>query len=149
MAAPRSTATVTTTPKARRAATKPAARPAAKKAAAKKAPTRRPAAKPAAAAPAAEAAAQATNLKAEKQKLVRDSFTIPAGEYEQIAALKQRGIALGRPVKKSELLRAGLKALAALADKPLLAVLDQVPAIKTGRPKSKKKDKAEKAPVTA
>lgn len=121
---------------------RPAAKPAATKAAAKKA-VRRPTAKPAEAL-AAEAAA---NGKADKQKLVRDSFTIPAAEYEQIAALKQRGIALGRPVKKSELLRAGLKALAAMADKSLLAALNDVPAIKTGRPKAKKKDKAEKAPT--
>jgi hypothetical protein len=126
----------TTTPRSR--STKPAAKPAAKKAPARR-PSATKAAKPARAAePKAEA-------KAEKQKLVRDSFTIPAGEYEQIAALKQRGLLLGRPVKKSELLRAGLKALAALGDKPLLAVLNAVPSIKTGRPKSKKKDKAEKA----
>jgi hypothetical protein len=32
---------------------------------------------------------------------------IPAAGYEQITALKQRRIAPGRPVKKSELLRAG------------------------------------------
>jgi hypothetical protein len=128
-----------------RAAAKPAAKPAAKKAPARKPAARKPAAAPAA--PAAEAAA--ANGKADKQKLVRDSFTIPAAEYEQIAALKQRGIALGRPVKKSELLRAGLKALAAMADKPLLAALNEVPAIKTGRPKAKKKDKAEKAPAAA
>lgn len=118
-----------------------AAQPAVKKAAARPPAARKPAAAPAT--PAAEPAA--ANGKADKQKLVRDSFTIPAAEYEQIAALKQRGIALGRPVKKSELLRAGLKALAAMADKALLGALNEVPAIKTGRPKAKKKDKAEKA----
>lgn len=126
-----------------RAAAKPAAKPAAKKPAARK-----PAARKPAAAPAAPAEAAGANGK-DKQKLVRDSFTIPAAEYEQIAALKQRGIALGRPVKKSELLRAGLKALAAMADKPLLAALNEVPAIKTGRPKAKKKDKAEKVAAQA
>jgi hypothetical protein len=38
-------------------------------------------------------------------------------------------------VKKSELLRAGIKALAAMGDAAFAAALGNVPAIKTGRPK--------------
>jgi hypothetical protein len=79
-----------------------------------------------------------------KPKLVRDSFTFPGDEYAQIAALKQRAVGLGHPVKKSELLRAGLKLLVALGDKVLLAALSDVPGIKTGRPKTEKADKADK-----
>ena len=48
--------------------------------------------------------------------------------------LKARAAKSGRPAKKSEVLRAGLKALAALSDSALAAALAQVPAIKTGRP---------------
>ena len=72
--------------------------------------------------------------KAKKQKLVRDSFTIPKAEYLVLDSLKQRAVKLTRPAKKSELLRAGIKALAALSDAAFLTALEQVPAIKTGRP---------------
>ena len=73
-----------------------------------------------------------------KLKLVRDSFTIPADEYDVIGALKRRSALLGSPAKKSEVLRAGVKALAAMDDAQLGAALAAVPAIKTGRPKAKK-----------
>ena len=72
--------------------------------------------------------------KAKKPKLVRDSFTIPKAEYVVLDELKQRATALAHPIKKSELLRAGIKALAAMSDTGFLSALDQVPAIKTGRP---------------
>ena len=74
--------------------------------------------------------------KSRKPKLVRDSFTIPKAEYQVLDALKERSARLARPVKKSELLRAGIKALASMADAQLLAALQAVPAIKTGRPKA-------------
>jgi len=80
-----------------------------------------------------------------KTKLVRDSFTMPDGEYAVIDQLKQRALRLKRPAKKSELLRAGIKALAALGDAQLLSALSVVPAIKTGRPKSKKSGKGDAA----
>jgi hypothetical protein len=76
--------------------------------------------------------------KPKKPKLVRDSFTIPKVEYVVLEALKQRATKLTRSVKKSELLRAGIKALAALTDAGFLSALDKVPAIKTGRPASAK-----------
>lgn len=73
-------------------------------------------------------------LKAKKPKLVRDSFTIPKLEYLILEELKQRGAKLGNAIKKSELIRAGIKALASMSDTGLLAALKAVPAIKTGRP---------------
>lgn len=73
-------------------------------------------------------------VKAKKPKLVRDSFTIPKDEYAAIESLKQRAVGLAHPVKKSELLRAGLKLLAGLSDSALHAALKAVPSIKTGRP---------------
>ncbi len=69
-----------------------------------------------------------------KPKLVRDSFTIPKDEYALLMALKERSVALARPAKKGELLRAGIAALGAMSDKRLLAALDAVPSLKTGRP---------------
>ncbi|WP_407713158.1 hypothetical protein ACJJWD_13305 [Comamonas testosteroni] len=74
------------------------------------------------------------DAKSKKPKLVRDSFTMPKDEYEGIDALKLRAALQGNLVKKSELLRAGLKLLSTLDDKQLLVALEAVPSIKTGRP---------------
>lgn len=71
-----------------------------------------------------------------KTKLVRDSFTIPKAEYAVIGDLKDRALGLGVSVKKSELLRAGLKLLQQLDDATLKVALAAVPALKTGRPAS-------------
>ena len=79
-------------------------------------------------------ASQSNKTSAKKPKLVRDSFTIPKAEYLVLDTLKERALKLSREVKKSELLRAGIKALAALSDTALLAALSAVPTIKTGRP---------------
>lgn len=76
-----------------------------------------------------------------KIKLVRDSFTMPADDWALIAQLKERALAFKRPAKKSELLRAGLHALAALPDAKLKAALDSLLPLKPGRPKSDKGDK--------
>ncbi len=70
-----------------------------------------------------------------KQKLVRDSFTIPKDEYAVLTGLKQRAALLTHPAKKSELLRAGIAALNAMPDKAFVAALGAVPSLKTGRPK--------------
>lgn len=76
------------------------------------------------------------DTKAKKPKLVRDSFTIPKDEYAAIEILKQRAFHMAQPVKKSELLRAGLKILVSLSDAALRNALQAVPSIKTGRPKA-------------
>lgn len=109
-------------------------KPAAKKAAATKAKNPAPAkaAKPAKAAAPAAPAPKAD--KPRKLKLVRDSLSIPKDEYEVIALLKLRAGKLGHAAKKTEILRAGLKAIATLTDTAFLAALQAVPSIKTGRP---------------
>lgn len=73
-------------------------------------------------------------VKVKKFKLVRDSFTIPKPEYLVLDALKLRAVNMQHPVKKGELLRAGIKALAAMTDSHLLTALQAVPTLKTGRP---------------
>ena len=130
----------TRTPAPRRASPRSAAKtPAAKK----KTPSRSTApAKPAAVQAALENSAPAA--KPPKRKPVRDSFTMPRDEYASIAELKLRLGKLGRLTKKSELLRAGVKLLAALSDTALLRALQAVPPIKTGRPNRS----AEPAPDT-
>jgi hypothetical protein len=75
--------------------------------------------------------------KPEKVKMERDSFTMPKDEYAQIALLKARLSKMGQPAKKSELLRAGIKLLAAMSDNTLKTTLAKIPVIKTGRPNKK------------
>lgn len=72
--------------------------------------------------------------KPKKLKLVRDSLSIPKEEYEVIGVLKIRAGKLGHAAKKTEIIRAGIKAIAALSDQALLKALKSVPSIKTGRP---------------
>ena len=71
-----------------------------------------------------------------RAKLVRDSFTMPKPEYAVLAELKLRAARLGRPIKKGELLRAGVAALRLMPDTPFLAALSVVPTLKPGRPKN-------------
>src|SRR5262245_37504230 len=101
------------------------------------------------AAPPAKTARPEPAPKAERIKLLRDSFTIPASEYELIAVIKQRAVSLQHPAKKSEVLRAGLKVLAAMDEAALRAALEAVPAVKTGRPKGDGAAPAEAAPSSA
>jgi hypothetical protein len=130
------------------AAKKPAAKkPVVKKAAVKKVVAKKPATKKpvvkkapvkSAVTKTAKPVTTAKPVKAKKPKLVRDSFTIPKDEYVVIESLKIRAGKLGQAVKKSELLRAGVKALAAMSDIQFKAALSNVPTIKTGRPKGSK-----------
>jgi hypothetical protein len=75
--------------------------------------------------------------KTPKLKMERDSFTMPKAEYAQFYVLKDRLVKLGQPVKKSELLRAGIMQLSAMTDAALKVAMSKVPTIKTGRPKKK------------
>jgi len=114
-------------PVVKKAAAKPVTKTAVKKAAVKPVTTK-----------VAKPVKVAKPAKVKKPKLVRDSFTIPKDEYVVIDALKIRAGKLSQAVKKSELLRAGVKALAAMSDIQFKAALSNVPTIKTGRPKNSK-----------
>ncbi len=72
-----------------------------------------------------------------KHKLVRDRFSMPKPEYDGIAHLKQRMAGIGQRAKKSELLRAGLKALAALSDAALAMALAALPSTRKTSPSAK------------
>lgn len=124
------TPTKTVTKTAPRTTPKAAAKPAAKAAA-------KPAVKPApkVAQPAAKPVAPPKPAKPPKAKLVRDSFTMPQSDFALIAALKERALGFKRPTKKSELLRAGLQALAGLNDAALQGALNALAPLKPGRPK--------------
>lgn len=67
-------------------------------------------------------------------KVIRDSFTIPADEYELISRVKKRCMKAGISANKSEVLRAGLAALETMADKDLANLFAKLQRVKTGRP---------------
>lgn len=118
--------------------------PVTKKATKKKPPAKKPkakalTAKPAAKAPAVKVRAKKQKPADKKPKTVRDSFNMPADDYALIGVMKKRAIAVGREIKKSELLRAGLKTLAAMTEVAFAKAVAAVPAIKTGRPIKKRK----------
>ncbi|TCG06945.1 hypothetical protein BZM27_22775 [Paraburkholderia steynii] len=73
-----------------------------------------------------------------REKVVRDTFTMPRADYEKIAMLKQRCLDAGVAVKKSELVRAGLLLLTSEPTKRLLAAVNAVEPVKTGRPPKSK-----------
>jgi hypothetical protein len=69
-----------------------------------------------------------------KEKVVRDSFTMPKSDYAKIASLKQKCHDNGVRVKKSELLRAALTMLDAASAEQLLTAVKGLEAVETGRP---------------
>lgn len=56
------------------------------------------------------------SAKSKKIRLIRDRFTMPEADYGLIAETKQRCLALGHVVKKSEVLRAAIVSFSRLSD---------------------------------
>ena len=112
-----------------------------KKVGAKKAPAKKVTAKkatakkatPSRAKPTAPISAPAT--KAKKVKLVRDSFTMPANEYQILQEIKKASLKAGIEVKKSELLRIGVGLLKTLSIAQLSAARSGLTKLSAGRPK--------------
>jgi hypothetical protein len=84
--------------------------------------------------PQAAAAVEVKAKRVKKEKVVRDSFTMPKSDYEKLTALKQKCLDAGVSVKKSELLRAGLLLLDSAPPKRLIEAISVVESVKTGRP---------------
>lgn len=81
-----------------------------------------------------QTAVKAKAKNAKKEKVIRDSFTMPKADHERIAVLKRKCLDAGITVKKSELLRAGIQLLDAASSKRLLAAISALETVKTGRP---------------
>lgn len=105
------------------------------KTAAKKAAPERVKSSPVKAPPKSAPSAAAVKPPKIKQKLIRDSFTMPAADFSLIDQLKERALGFKRPAKKSELLRAGLQALSKLSDARLKTMLEGLTPLKAGRPR--------------
>lgn len=82
--------------------------------------------------------ADAGKEKAKKQKLVRDSFTMPEEEYRVLGDVKKACIKAGFEVKKSQLLRVGVALIRQMDLSALKDVLASLPPLKAGRPKREK-----------
>jgi Arc/MetJ-type ribon-helix-helix transcriptional regulator len=70
----------------------------------------------------------------EHQRVIRDSFTLPANDYAILAVLRERGLKSGVHATKSELVRAGLQMLLEVNEAEFLAALQKLEKVKTGRP---------------
>jgi hypothetical protein len=73
--------------------------------------------------------------KAKKEKLIRDSFTIPESEYVVLSSVKKACLGASIEVKKSELLRIAIGQLSQMSLPTLSDALNKLPKIQTGRPK--------------
>ncbi len=69
-----------------------------------------------------------------RKRVIRDSFTLPTDDYELITTIRERCLDNRITINKSEVIRAGLHALNKMSDEELLAVVDSLTKIKTGRP---------------
>lgn len=67
-------------------------------------------------------------------KVVRDSFTMPEGDYGLIATLRERLLRQGVASTKAEVLRAALRLLAASEDAAVVEAVSSLVKVKTGRP---------------
>jgi hypothetical protein len=72
-----------------------------------------------------------------KERVIRDSFTLPSGDYDLVAAVRQRCLGSAVNVTKSEVIRAGLHALMEMPEEDLLRLVGSLEKVKTGRPTEK------------
>ncbi|MEP0820274.1 MULTISPECIES: hypothetical protein [Trichocoleus] len=71
------------------------------------------------------------------ERVIRDSFTLPSGDYELIAAIRQRCLNSAFNATKSEVIRAGLHALLEMPEEELIRIISNLEKVKTGRPITK------------
>lgn len=102
----------------------------AKRVAAVKAVKAVPAVKAQPAAPAVEAA-----RKDKREKVVRDSFSMPKSEHAQLKTLRTELAKAGRICTKSELLRAGLQLLLGTSTEALVKRIEALPVVPKGKGK--------------
>ena len=72
--------------------------------------------------------------KPEHTKVVRDGFSMPAGDHALIAAIQSTAMQAGFHMSKSEVFRAALRVLSALTAEELQQVYASLERVKPGRP---------------
>jgi hypothetical protein len=83
-------------------------------------------------------ASKVPTTRPEKQRLVRDSFTIPKLEYQILVDTKKSLIKSGVEVRKTELIRVGLLLIGKTSAAVLKKHLASLQKLKSGRPKKSK-----------
>jgi Arc/MetJ-type ribon-helix-helix transcriptional regulator len=73
--------------------------------------------------------------KEKREKVVRDSFSIPKSEHAQLKVLRTELAKAGRLASKSEVLRAGLRLLAERSGAELASLIGALPAVPKGKGK--------------
>ena len=73
----------------------------------------------------------------QRDKVVRDGFSMPGTDYALISEIQATMLELRVSVTKSEVVRAGLHALKQLNGNELVALFDSLEKVKTGRPNTK------------
>ena len=68
-------------------------------------------------------------------KVIRDTFSLPPGDYALLDQLRGRALSLGLAINKSELVRAGLRLLCELNEADFRQIVQRVDKVKPGRPK--------------
>ncbi len=71
--------------------------------------------------------------KDKREKVVRDSFSMPAGEHKQIKAIRENLGKAGRLASKSEVLRSALKLLATRSPAEISSLIDALPPVPKGK----------------
>jgi hypothetical protein len=66
--------------------------------------------------------------------VVRDTFTFPEDDYGLIAEIQDRCLRSATMINKSEIVRAGLKALSMMSDVELMEIVGGLTKVKPGRP---------------
>lgn len=70
-----------------------------------------------------------------RERVVRDTFSMPLNDYELIDKVKQRCLRLGLDTTRSEIVRAGIKHLSEIAEDNLTEILAKIVKLKPGRTK--------------
>lgn len=71
------------------------------------------------------------------EKVIKDTFSFPSGDYALIQELREACAKTGVIANKSEVVRAGLLALASMSDADLSKALRRIEKVKVGRPKDR------------
>lgn len=66
--------------------------------------------------------------------VVRDTFTFPEDDYALLGLIQERCLRSATMINKSEIVRAGLKALAMMSDAELMEIVGGLTKVKPGRP---------------
>jgi len=74
------------------------------------------------------------STKRQREKVVRDGFSMPVGDHALIAAIQRTAMQAGFHMTKSEIFRAALRVLSTLSAEELKSVYASLERVKPGRP---------------